>query len=261
MTSTTRRRVQSPRVAKVGVGVVGSAVAAVAAVTFGNAGIASACTPSESAPFTACAYVTNNTGYTVYSYGGTSTPGATITNGATFQASVVMGDEVIYTFTMPENANTAASTWTLIYDYESSEFPTTLGFTSGSAPYPASFGWWTKSTLIEKGTGAAMLTLGQDTHSFGTTATSVGLSLMDPSVGLVGHIGDAPNYNRGSIIVKSSRTMKIWNPRMNPSRGVVPGVASPADSAAAVNPISAPVVAQAQTLNKPVPPRRAASRR
>jgi len=261
MTSITRRRVQSPKVAKVSVGVLGSAVAAISAVTFGNAGIASACTPSASAPFTACAYVMNNTGYTVYSYGGTSTPGATITNGATFQASVVMGDEVIYTFTMPENPNTAASTWTLIYDYESSEFPTKVGFTSGSAPYPASFGWWTKSTLIEKGTGTAMLTLGQDTHSFGTTATSVGLSGTEPSVGQVGHTAETPNYNRGSIIVKNSRPMKIWNARTNPSRGVAAIAPGKVWSTAAVNPDSAPVAAQAQSLTKPVAQRRVASHR
>jgi hypothetical protein len=205
--------------------------------------------------------VQNNTGYTVYSYGGTSTPGATITNGATFQASVVMGDEVIYTFTMPENANTAASTWTLIYDYESSEFPTKVGFTSGSAPYPASFGWWTKSTLIEKGTGTVMLTLGQDTHSFGTTATSVGLSGTEPSVGQVGHIAETPNYNRGSIIVKNSRPMKIWNPRTNPLRGVAAKPTAPVSVGEEVSPVSSTLPAQPQSVAKTATPHSAASRR
>jgi len=200
--------------------------------------------------------VLNNTGYTVYSFGGTSTPGATITTGATFQASVVMGDEVIYTFTMPENANTAASTWTLIYDYESTEFPSTVGFTSGSAPYPASFGWF-GNRLIEKGSGTVMLTLGQDTHSFGAT----GLSLTDPSVGQVGHIGETPNYSRGSIITKNNRAVKIWNARARPSRGLAARLAAQIVPVAAVSLVTPTSAAKTKSVANSVAPRRTASRR
>ena len=262
MTSAARRTIQSSRVAKVCAGMSAAAVAAVAAVTYGYAGTASACTPSETAPFTSCAYVLNNTGYTVYSFGGTSTPGATITSGATFQASVVMGDEVIYTFTMPENANTAASAWSLVYDYESSEFPSTVGFTSGSAPYPASFGWF-DNRLTEKGTGTVMLTLGQNTHSFGAT----GLSLADPSVGQVGHIGETPNYSRGSIITKNNRAVKIWNPRTRQGGRVVSSLVAPVSSVATDSPVAssiptqAPSAAKASSGTRKLATNRAAARR
>jgi len=70
--------------------VLGAAVAATAAVTFGSAGIAQACTDGSD-PITACVYVQNNTGYTVYSSGG-NLGAQTIGDGTTFSDAVPYGD-------------------------------------------------------------------------------------------------------------------------------------------------------------------------
>jgi len=231
----------------------GAAIAATAAVTFGSAGIAQACTDG-SYPFTACVYVQNNTGYTVYSTGGTSTAGATLGDSATFTYNVPMGESVIFTFTMPENTSYAAATWTLTYDYQTGNFPATLGWASGSASSPASFG--------TKGTDNESLTLGGATHSFtgnGPSTCKTCISSVAPV--RVNYASETPSNKRGTVIVVNEKKQKIWNPRTNPPRGVAAKPTAPVSAVAAASPVSSTVPDKPQSLAKTATPHRAASSR
>ncbi|MGV1006838.1 MAG: hypothetical protein ACOYEV_19200 [Candidatus Nanopelagicales bacterium] len=229
------RRIQSQTFGRVCGGVLGAAVAATATVTYGSAGIAQACTPSETSPFTSCAYVDNNTGYTVFSTGGTTTANQPLSNGGTFVASVQMGQEVIFTFTMPENSNTAAATWTLTYDYEAGSMPNGVGWASGSAPYPASFGTATN--------GVENLTLGQNTHSFtnsgggGGGKNTVGSVAPGGSAGRVNYASETPSNARGTVVVISEHLTKIWGPRTKALRSSV--AASSATASTGANAVAA----------------------
>ena len=235
MTLVMDRRVQPPKSGRAGAGVLIAgiaAVAAVATVTYGSVGVAQACTPSESAPFTSCAYVQNNTGYTVYSYGGGSTPDQPLANGATFAQAVEMNQSVIFTFTMPANANTATATWTMTYNYEAGVDPNGIVWSAGSAPYPASFG-----TQLTK--GVVNLTLGQDLHSFTTQTAGVSnnnvVEGVDPVGGpgtvrhsvkdiVVGFARQIPKFNVGPVQVGGALLANAYFDGYNGSATRLPGV-------------------------------------
>ena len=260
ITNTTRHRVQPKTFAKTSAGVLGAVVAATAAVTFGSAGIAQACTDGSD-PITSCVYVQNNTGYTVYSSGG-NLGAQTIGDGTTFSDAVPYGDEFNFTFTMPENANYAASTWTLTYDYETGNFPTTAGWASGSAPHPASFGTHT--------TTSQSLTLGGTLHSFtghGPNPCSASASTCgsDTTTAVapvrVNYASETPSNTRGTIIVVNEKPMKIWNPRTNPLRGAAAKPTAPVSVGEEVSPVSSTLPAQPQSVAKTATPHRAASPR
>ncbi len=263
MTSPTDRRIQPQKFEKVCAGVLGAAVTAAAAVTCWSAGIASAC--ADPSIGCATAKVLNNTGYTVYSSGGTTTANQPLANGSTFvDDSVAMYSEVIYTFTMPENANTAASAWTLTFDYEAGSLPNGVGWSSGSAPYPASFGTPTTS----EGVTTEKLTLGQNTHSFTHTGGGGGVDVSavlptstTGSTGRVNYASETPSNTRGTIIVVNDQPMKIWNPRTNPSRGVAAKLTAPVSSVAAVSLGSSTLPSQPQSAAKAAAPNRTAARR
>ena len=255
ITPAARRRVQSQIFAKTSAGVLGAVVAATAAVTFGSAGIAQACEDNNTtAPFTSCVYVQNNTGYTVYSSGG-NLGAQTIGDGTTFSDAVPMGDEFSFTFTMPENANYAASTWTLTYDYETGSFPATAGWASGRASSPASFG--THTTTNES------LTLGGATHSFTGRGPSTCGNCVAGAVApvRVNYASETPSNTRGTVIVVNEKPMKIWGPRTNPSQGVAAKPIAPVSVVAAVSPVSSTLPAQTQSAAKTGTPHRAVSSR
>jgi hypothetical protein len=238
----------------------GAAVAATAAVTFGSAGIASAVYCADEVGCVT-AQVVNNTGYTVYSSGGTTTANQPLASGSTLvDDAVAINTTVIYTFTMPENADTAASSWTLTYEYAAGSFPNGYGWSSGSAPSPGSFG---TSTIIG-GWKTEELTLGGNTHSFanegGNCKNCFSLDVTD-STGRVNYASETPSNTRGTIIVVNEKPMKIWNPRTNPLRGLAAKLTAPASPVAAVSPVSSTLPAQPQSVAKTATPHRAAARR
>jgi hypothetical protein len=241
MTMVMDHKVQPPKSGKVGAGVLIAGIATVATVTYGSVGVAQACTPSASAPFTSCAYVQNNTGYTVYSYGGGSTPDQPLANGATFAQAVEMNQSVIFTFTMPANANTATATWTMTYNYEAGVDPNGIVWSAGSAPYPASFG-----TQLTK--GVVNLTLGQDLHSFTTQSAGAGhvIESVDPVLGgtdsgvtpggspgtvranvrniVLGFTGKIPKFNVGPVQVGGALLANAYFSGYKNSATGLPGV-------------------------------------
>lgn len=261
ITTTTRHRVQPKTFAKTGVGVLGAAIAATAAVTFGSAGIAQACDSNQAggeSVYTSCAYVQNNTGYTVYSSGGNLGAQA-IATGATFGDAVPMGSEYNFTFTMPENANYAASTWTLNYNYPASgDLTAVFGWTSGSASSPASFGTPTTTEVYSGPT--EILTLGGASHSLKSYNYGCGQCTFG-SVGQVNYASETPGNRRGTVIVVNEMKQKIWNPRTNPLRGVAEKPTAPVSAVAAVSPVSSTLPAQPQSVAKTATPHRAASPR
>ena len=241
----------------------GAAVAATAAVTFGSAGIAQACVSNQSggdSAYSSCAYVLNNTGYTVYSSGG-NLGAQTIGDGTTFSDAVTMGSEFSFTFTMPENANYAASTWTLNYNYPASgDLTGVFGWTSGSASSPASFG--TPTTTVLYSSPTQILTLGGASHSLSGSGSKFKCGECTvSSVGQVNYASETPSNRRGTIIVVNEKLMKIWNPRTNPLRGLAAKLTAPASPVAAVSPVSSTLPAQPQSVAKTATPHRAASRR
>ena len=258
MTAPTVRRFQPNKFGRVSVGVFGAAIAAAAAVTYGYSGIASACPIGAQ-----CNEVQNSTGYTVYDNDNSAIP-----TGVTVSYSTLAGTVRVLTFTMPANGNSVAASWTLTYANGAGALPNGYGYTSGSAPAPASFGNLDEASLIET------LTLGGVTHSFNNGGGGKGgggmvVGSVAPGGGIrqVNYASDTRSRKRGTVIVAHDQLVKIWNPRTNSVRVVVPKALATQAPVAAVSlvsssiPTQAPSAAKASASARTVTPNRAATRR
>jgi hypothetical protein len=241
MTSTTGRRIQPQKFRKVCAGLLGAAVVAAATVTCGSAGIASACPIGAQ-----CNEVQNSTGYTVYDNDNSAIP-----TGVTVSYSTLAGTVRVLTFTMPANSNSVTASWTLTYANGAGALPNGYGYTSGSAPAPASFGYLDDASLIET------LTLGGVTHSFDNGGGGKGgggtvISSAAPSGGVrqVNYASGTPSNTRGTVIVVNEKPVKIWNPRMNRGARVVASLVAPVSSVAADSPVASSIPTQAPSAAK-----------
>lgn len=262
----------------------GAAVAATAAVTFGSAGTASAFT------------IYNSTGYTLSTSVENQGDNETLANNSSYSWPDLfitsLPTTVNYTFTTGPLSHYVGNTlivesgctWTVSDSYSGiysgkpqvTVTQTIYGSVASGDPQ-ASF---------QLGDSIVDLTIGGITQSFENTPfqtqaydVTVGSSSIagasDPQVGLtvggsslaaasapqVGHIGATPNYKRGAIITKNDLPMKIWNARTNPLRGLAAKPTAPVSVGEEVSPVSSTLPAQPQSVAKTATPHRAAARR
>jgi len=179
----------------------GAAVAATAAVTFGSAGIASACGEPIGSQ---CNYIDNATGYTIYYENNGSTP---IYNGTVANYTTLYGESQVLVFAMNANANTAFTSWAVTYvNSTKGEWNGYRGYSSGSADGVAGSFGNTESVQY------ATLTLGGSISSFTNTPNLENLIQEDfavlptnvrPSVKnvVVGFARQIPKFNVGRVQV------------------------------------------------------------
>jgi len=247
--------------------VLGAAVAATAAVTFGSAGTASAFT------------IYNSTGYTLSTSVENQGDNETLANNSSYSWPDLfitsLPTTVNYTFTTGPLSHYVGNTlivesgctWTVSDSYSGiysgkpqvTVTQTIYGSVASGDPQ-ASF---------QLGDSIVDLTIGGITQSFENTpfqtqaydVTVGSSSIAGASDPQVGHIGATPNYKRGAIITKNDLPMKIWNARTNPLRGLAAKPTAPVSVGEEVSPVSSTLPAQPQSVAKTATPHRAAARR